>query len=320
MTITVIIPVYNGASFVGACIESVLAQSRPADEIIVVNDGSTDGTADILSGFATRVRVLEQPNRGRSASRNRAIREAKGDYIAFLDADDTFLPSHLETLAAAASDTGSEIVHADIELPYLTEREAAAARRRRAANQPFDQFYRFQIAIQSAMVKRRWFVDHDLSFPEELEIAEDAFFFWTAVLCGARLTFVPEAGTRIGVHDANTTRDYAHSYNKALLAYERLERFIRERDLDVPRAALRAIRRGATHCRMFHNLIRLYEHPGPEARRALRHLLFGRDISAADRCRCAVAQLWPRFPGARGKLLVGALFGYTVMRMERPGG
>lgn len=320
MTITVIIPVYNAEPFIRGCVESVLAQSRPADEIIVVDDGSTDGTPGILDEFRDRVTVLDQENAGRSAARNRAIKVAQGDYVAFLDADDVFLPSHLATLAATARRTECEIIHTDIELPYLTEHETRMARQRRAANRPFDQFYRFQIAIQAAMIKREWFIDRDLWFPDELEIAEDAFFFWTAILCGARLAFVPQAGTRIGIHEANTTRDHVKSYNKALLAYSRLRDFIRTRGLDPPRSAWRRIACGATHCETLHHLSKLYQQPNRENRRALRRLLLSREISAVDRLRCGVAQLWPRFPGARTKPVVGALFGYTAMRMERSGG
>jgi glycosyltransferase involved in cell wall biosynthesis len=320
MTITVVIPAYNAERFIRDCVESVLSQSRPADEIIVVNDGSTDRTGAILSEFASQVRILDQPNRGRSASRNRAIVEASGDYVAFLDADDVFLASHLATLTEAAERTGHEIVHADIELPYLSERERCAACRRRAANRPFDHFYRFQIAIQAAMIKRRWFVERELWFPDELEIAEDAVLFWTGILCGARLTFVPQAVTRIGIHDANTTRDYVNSYGQALLAYRRLEDFIRTRELDVPRAARRRINRGAVHCEVFHNLLKLHEHPSPPVRRVLGRLLFGRATSMVDRCRCAAAQLWPHFPLARNRSVQRVLFGYTAMRMEQPRG
>lgn len=95
-SITVIIPAYNAAAFIKRSIDSVLTQRHPAQEIIVVDDGSTDGTAEIVKKYEERVRYIYQENRGVSAARNRGIREARGQWIAFLDADDEWLPEKLE--------------------------------------------------------------------------------------------------------------------------------------------------------------------------------------------------------------------------------
>jgi hypothetical protein len=87
-TISVVIPCYNGAKFLRATIESVLAQTYPPLEMIVVDDGSTDDSAAIAESFGPPVRVIRQTNRGVTAARNRGIAEASGDYVHFLDADD----------------------------------------------------------------------------------------------------------------------------------------------------------------------------------------------------------------------------------------
>ena len=98
--ISVIIPAYNAEKFIGKAIESALAQIRPAKEIIVVDDASTDRTAEIARGFGERVQVLvNKVNSGPGASRDRGAQAASGDYLAFLDADDYWLPAHLDTLA-----------------------------------------------------------------------------------------------------------------------------------------------------------------------------------------------------------------------------
>lgn len=91
LPVTVVIAVYNGENFIRQAIESVLAQSLEDVEIIVVDDGSTDQTRDVLKLFGERLQILTQPNVGVSAARNRAIRAAKNEFIAFLDADDYFL-------------------------------------------------------------------------------------------------------------------------------------------------------------------------------------------------------------------------------------
>ena len=95
-TISAVIPAYNNAGFVGRAIDSVLAQSRAADEIIVVDDGSTDNTADIVRSYGQQVRYIHQENAGASVARNTGIEAAKCEWIAFLDADDEWLPEKLE--------------------------------------------------------------------------------------------------------------------------------------------------------------------------------------------------------------------------------
>jgi glycosyltransferase involved in cell wall biosynthesis len=102
--VSVIIPVYNGALYIGIAIDSALTQTYPHLEVIVVDDGSTDATLSILHLYAAqdpRVRVLTQPNAGVAAARNTAIAAARGDLIAPLDADDLWLPHKLERQVAA---------------------------------------------------------------------------------------------------------------------------------------------------------------------------------------------------------------------------
>ena len=89
-TISVVIPVYNGAPLIGAAIRSILAQTVLPDEIIVVNDGSTDYTLQALSQFRESIKVITTINRGVSSARNTGIRAARGEWIAFLDADDVW--------------------------------------------------------------------------------------------------------------------------------------------------------------------------------------------------------------------------------------
>jgi glycosyltransferase involved in cell wall biosynthesis len=98
--VSVLIPVFNGARFLAAAIESAAAQTLRALEIIVVDDGSTDGSAEVAKRTG-RARVIEQPNRGPGAARNRAVAEARGDHLAFLDADDLWKPSKLERQSEA---------------------------------------------------------------------------------------------------------------------------------------------------------------------------------------------------------------------------
>lgn len=94
--VSVVIPAYNAARYLPQAIDSVLAQTFRDYEVIVVDDGSTDDTPRVLSWYEDEVAVIRQPNQGRAAARNAGIAAARGEYIAFLDADDLWLPEKLE--------------------------------------------------------------------------------------------------------------------------------------------------------------------------------------------------------------------------------
>ncbi|HEV2117146.1 MAG TPA: glycosyltransferase family A protein [Terriglobales bacterium] len=114
-TVSVIIPAYNSERYVADAVKSVLAQSYRPHEIIVVDDGSTDGTAHALEPFAGAIRYLYQQNRGEPAARNTGMRAATGEYIAFLDADDLWVPEKLELqMAYFAAHPGCAFVYSDM--------------------------------------------------------------------------------------------------------------------------------------------------------------------------------------------------------------
>lgn len=113
--ISVIIPSYNSARFVPEAVESALAQTVPPDEIIVVDDGSTDDTQARLLPYRGSIRYISQRNAGVAAARNRGIRASRGSLIAFLDADDRWLPQKLERqLECLAAHPDSGLVHTDL--------------------------------------------------------------------------------------------------------------------------------------------------------------------------------------------------------------
>ena len=113
-TISVIIPTYNRAHTLKRALDSVLAQIRPADEIIVVDDGSTDLTAQLIKQNYPQVIYIKQANQGVSAARNTAIEIAQGEWLALLDSDDEWLPNKLETQQALLEQhPGHKLVHSD---------------------------------------------------------------------------------------------------------------------------------------------------------------------------------------------------------------
>ena len=113
-SISVIIPVYNRYNLIDRAIKSVLQQTRPPDEIIVIDDGSTDGTDLIIKKNYPDIILLQQKNRGVSCARNNGIKNAKGTWITLLDSDDEWLPEKLEKqLLALQDNSSSKICHTD---------------------------------------------------------------------------------------------------------------------------------------------------------------------------------------------------------------
>ena len=94
--VSVVIATYNYGRFLAEAVHSILGQTYPAREIIIIDDGSTDETADVAASFGDAVRYIKQDNAGVSAARNNGIRRAKGEFVAFLDADDQWAPEKLE--------------------------------------------------------------------------------------------------------------------------------------------------------------------------------------------------------------------------------
>jgi glycosyltransferase involved in cell wall biosynthesis len=110
LTISAIIPLYNGAKYIEEAVRSVAQQTLPPAEIIVVNDGSTDNGAEVVEGLKSKypVRLLNMANGGQSSARNHGVAHSGGDLIALLDQDDAWYPEHLETLIKPFLEPGSE--------------------------------------------------------------------------------------------------------------------------------------------------------------------------------------------------------------------
>jgi glycosyltransferase involved in cell wall biosynthesis len=169
-------PVYNGEQFLRQAIESVLSQTYLAWELIVVDDGSTDGTRDILAAFGPRIRTVHQEHRGLSTARNVAIQMARGEYIAFLDSDDMWDPEFLQTLVpfafqhpqAALVYCGSRLMDAeDRDLPQ------SSAARLVPNDMVYNTLLRENFLIASTVLARRSAILAAGAFDPMLKSAED---------------------------------------------------------------------------------------------------------------------------------------------------
>ncbi len=120
LVVSVIVPVFNSRAFLAECVQSILGQTIRDLELLLVDDGSTDGSGEFCDSLAARdprIRVFHQANQGQSVARNHALKHATGQYVAFIDSDDWVTSSALEMLVAAAVRYGVDIVHGDFLAP-----------------------------------------------------------------------------------------------------------------------------------------------------------------------------------------------------------
>lgn len=111
--ISIIVPVYNAEKYLARCVDSIIAQTFPNWELLLIDDGSADNSGNICDAYAQqdgRIRAVHQPNGGVSAARNRGVQLAQGEYILFVDSDDYMLPMMCETMVEALESTGSDCV------------------------------------------------------------------------------------------------------------------------------------------------------------------------------------------------------------------
>lgn len=172
--ISVIVPAYNAEPWIGRCLDSILEQTYPDFEIIAINDGSVDATPTILDDYARRdprVRAIHQTNRGVGPTRNRGIEEAEGEWIAFIDADDTIPPDFLAKLIARTDDPDIDIVIAHLNFIAPEGRVIrypfAPLRRTMTSRQAVREAFRFlpiPLLVTNKLYRRSIFVNHDLRF------------------------------------------------------------------------------------------------------------------------------------------------------------
>lgn len=195
MKISVIVPVYNGAKYIAQCLDNVLAQTFKDLEIVVVDDGSTDGTADIVLRDYPSVRLVSQPNRGAAAARNAGLDAAQGEFFHFIDVDDLINRKFYESMVAALDGVDADMAFCSSIAEFRPEH-----------TQVYDQMWvcsemedKFTMSRAKDLgyswryLCRREFVrEHGLRFPEG-KILEDLHFTLQAVYHARRVVSAPGA-------------------------------------------------------------------------------------------------------------------------------
>lgn len=203
--VSIVVPVHNGAATVGRCLSSLQAQTVQSYELIFVDDGSTDGTREVLEGLLAgcdNARVVAQQQAGVSAARNRGIAEARGKYLLFVDADDTVSPALLEkTLATASSPQAQMTIFGFFEY-YDSDGVRLPRELCRQQNLFGRSFHLAELEDTSTTLvtpnvwrilwDRRFVAENELLFHEDLGSAEDLAFIYEAFCCNPSLALVED--------------------------------------------------------------------------------------------------------------------------------
>ncbi len=241
-TISAVVPVYNTERYVAEALTAILSQTHPPDEVIVVDDGSTDGTLDELAAFRGEIRVVRQGNLGVAGAMNRCFEEARCEYVAKCDADDVWEQDKLER------QIGAVLAHPEIDIAISGSRFFGSDEGARA---PYpgagilDQrdlarrLYRANFVASCATLVRRRTYRRLGPFVEGLA-CEDYDFWLRAVAAGAVFFYDPSMLVKIRTHDTQVSSNLlrmhgaeytAHCWHADLVDDARLVRKVKARDL-----------------------------------------------------------------------------------------
>ncbi|MCG3207723.1 MAG: hypothetical protein FOGNACKC_01323 [Anaerolineae bacterium] len=221
--VTVIIPTYNRSVYLAQTLRSVLNQTYPYFEVVVIDDGSSDNTAEVVNNFSDgRLHYLYQSNSGRSSARNRGIAAAKGNYLAFLDDDDLYLP-HKLACQVAFLETNPNVALVASGTQLLDQYGSVRGVWRTWLDQPdltlLNCLYACPLPTCSVLFRRQALLGLDHWFDPELDLAEDTDFFIRLLLAGCHMAWLPEIVSAYRLHPANSQRDgmlYSGAYRKLL--------------------------------------------------------------------------------------------------------
>ena len=205
--VSVIVPAYDGERFIAEAIESILAQSYSPLELIVVDDGSTDGTREIVRGYEA-VALLEKPNGGPASARNLGLETARGSIIALHDQDDLMLPSRLEVQAGRiADDPETDVTICDQEI-FLEEGASMPDWDRQVAPVLFGDRNPDETLIGSiSLVARRRVFDAIGGFDEEIFGGDDLDWMLRASEAGFGIERLDQRLLRRRIHTRNISQD-----------------------------------------------------------------------------------------------------------------
>ncbi len=226
--VSCIVPAYNSEPYLAEALDSIHAQTHRSLDVIVVDDGSTDGTATVAASYGDSITLVRQPNRGVASARNAGLRRARGEFVAYLDADDLWHPEKLaRQLARFRERPGIDLCVSYFENFWASELiEEAQRYQRHPLARPMWGY------VFGTLLARRSFLDRAEPLDESLR-AGDSLWFAHVVDRGAVLDVIPDVLMRRRFHTANMTRAEAPGQMKDFA------RFVKAR-LDAQRRRMQA--------------------------------------------------------------------------------
>ena len=240
MSIDIITPAFNAEATIAETIESVLQQRETDWAYWIIDDGSTDGTAAVITKYLddSRIRLLEQENRGVADAANRALAEVRGDYVAFLGADDIWLPDYLHEMRAKLdANPGWGLLWCEMECfgsargLYRGDRTPVAG----SAQETIPGIFSDITFLGSATLCRASYFKEGLRFPTEYQVMED-IHVWAAIAEAADIGHLEKALVRYRVHENSLSnapdcmlRNYRVNIRSFRALYRRYKRWIRHR-------------------------------------------------------------------------------------------
>lgn len=223
--VSIIIPAYNVAPYIAETLQSVFAQSFTDYELIVVDDGSTDGTERAIESFFDRLIYVRQKNAGPSAARNTGLKQARGRYVALLDGDDLWLPNYLEEMV------GRMEANPDLDLIYPnaiifgdSPNNGRLFFDLHPSSEPvtFEKVVKKECVVMVSCLFKRELIDQVGGFDLQFRGVED-FDLWLRMLHhGCRFSFTTEPLVRYRRHSASLSSDIINLEKKVITVYEKL--------------------------------------------------------------------------------------------------
>jgi glycosyltransferase involved in cell wall biosynthesis len=244
--VSVIMPVFNGAPYIRQALDSVLGQSFAALEVIVVDDGSTDDTRCLLADFGDRITVLAQARKGPSAARNRGLEAARGEYVAFMDADDEWAPSFLSTTVRALAAQPPSVVGVCTGWLYVRHDGRPLVHTRQASSGVLsvrDLLTGGQFPIHAALTRREAVLRVG-GFDEHIRAMED-WDLWLRLLAdGDCFSTIPQHLASYRLHGPSNSGDPDRMRQGRMLAVDKL---FGRLDLPPELRSLEQVARSAAH-------------------------------------------------------------------------
>jgi glycosyltransferase involved in cell wall biosynthesis len=273
-SVSVVIGSYNAAEWIGSTVESILGQTHPIAEIVVVDDGSTDQTAEIARSYGTLIRVVQEEHRGRPR-RNRGIEISRGALVAFMDADDLWHPGKIERQVARLRDQRSEWVVCEAEwLDSATGRLVPPVGKAPTEGDILERLFLHNFIVASTPIISRRVLEAAGGFNESADVAPvEDWDLWLRIAASYPLACVPEQLATLRLH------------GDSFLASTPLARRVQSLENVISRAAAREPKR-----------------LGPKRARALHNAYFAAGVSAIRQGRAREARsyflmAWGQQPG-----------------------